>query len=391
MKITIVQGAFLPVPPLLGGAVEKIHQALGKEFTRRGCSVTHVSRRYPGLPNRETADGVEHRRVAGFDSPRSLAVLKLLDLFYSLRVLRVLPKADIIVTNTFWLPILLRTRKHGAVYVNVNRYPKGQMRFYRHAARLQAVSQVVADAITAQTPAVREKVRVIANPLPDSWCDPAPDLSQPRRREILYVGRIHPEKGIALLLDAFARVAHDALQGWRLVIVGPAEAKMGGGGADYLARLKQQAAPVKECVDWIGPVFDNSELKSYYDRASFFAYPSLAAQGESFGLSTLEAMARGCIPAVSDLACFRDYLTPGHNGFVFNHEASDPVGALAERLSECVRFEDGLLPIRRNGLVTAQRFTPVKIADQFLEDFRHICASKQIGNTSVLNYPQETL
>ncbi len=376
MKVTIVQGAFLPVPPLLGGAVEKIHQALGKEFARRGCSVTHISRRYPGLPNQETAEGVEHRRVAGFDSPRSLAVLKLLDLVYSLRVLRVLPKADIIVTNTFWLPMLLRAPKYGAVYVNVNRYPRRQMRFYRHAARLQAVSQVVADAITAQTPTVRDKVRVIANPLPENWCDPVPDLAQPRRREILYVGRVHPEKGVGLLLDAFARVAHGALKGWRLVIVGPAEAKMGGGGADYLTRLQKQAAPIQECVDWIGPVFDNSELKCYYDRASFFAYPSLAAQGESFGLSPLEAMARGCIPIVSDLACFRNYLQPGHNGFVFNHISTNSADALAECLSESIRLEGELIAMRQQGLETAQRFTPAKVAEQFLEDFHIICGNK---------------
>jgi hypothetical protein len=36
MRITIVQGAFLPVPPVLGGAVEKIWFALGKEFASRG-------------------------------------------------------------------------------------------------------------------------------------------------------------------------------------------------------------------------------------------------------------------------------------------------------------------------------------------------------------------
>ena len=35
MKITIVQGAFLPVPPLMGGAVENIWFALGQDFARR--------------------------------------------------------------------------------------------------------------------------------------------------------------------------------------------------------------------------------------------------------------------------------------------------------------------------------------------------------------------
>ncbi len=78
MKITIVQGAFLPVPLLLGGAVEKIWLALGQEFARRGHEVTHVSRAYPGLPARET----DRRALSivvcgGFEAPGSMLKLKI--------------------------------------------------------------------------------------------------------------------------------------------------------------------------------------------------------------------------------------------------------------------------------------------------------------------------
>src|SRR5947207_3269820 len=119
MRITIVQGAFLPVPPLMGGAVEKVWFALGKEFARRGHEVCHVSRRYPSLPHREVVEGVRHIRVPGFSTRRSLVTLKLLDLCYSLRVLPALPAADILVTNTFWLPMLARRRKQGRLYIHV--------------------------------------------------------------------------------------------------------------------------------------------------------------------------------------------------------------------------------------------------------------------------------
>src|ERR1700682_1485931 len=99
-----------------------------------------VSRNMPGLPGEETSEGVKHLRVSGFDTPRALVWLKFLDLIYSLRTMSILPEADIIVTNTFWLPILLRNSKRGRVYVQVARYPKGQMRFYGKAARLQPPS-----------------------------------------------------------------------------------------------------------------------------------------------------------------------------------------------------------------------------------------------------------
>src|ERR1700733_5122827 len=101
MRITIVQGAFLPIPPVSGGAVEKIWFALGKEFARRGHQVTHVSRRHETLAWEECIEGVHHIRVAGFDTPSSLARLKWRDLLYTRKAVKALPEADILVTNTF--------------------------------------------------------------------------------------------------------------------------------------------------------------------------------------------------------------------------------------------------------------------------------------------------
>src|SRR5438105_4136531 len=190
MKITIVLGAFLPVPPVMGGAVEKVWFALAQEFARRGHEVVLVSRALPELPRSETRAGVKHLRVCGFDTPHSLLWLKFLDLIYSIRTLRVLsasspigrirpvadrtdsscgePATDIIVTNTFWLPILLRNSRHGRVYVHVARYPKGQIRFYGKAARLQTPSRAVARAVAAEAPKLTQKITVIPYAAPGS-------------------------------------------------------------------------------------------------------------------------------------------------------------------------------------------------------------------------------
>jgi hypothetical protein len=139
VRITIVQGAFLPVPPLLGGAVEKVWFNLGKEFARHGHQVVHVSRAFKDLPRREAIEGVRHERVSGFASPATFASRTLFDLWYGLRVMPILPPADILVTNTFWLPALERRKSRGKLYVHVARYPKGQMKLYRRGI-LQTVS-----------------------------------------------------------------------------------------------------------------------------------------------------------------------------------------------------------------------------------------------------------
>ena len=138
MRITILQGAFLPVPPLRGGAIEKAWFRLGKAFAREGHEVTHVSRLCDGLPLDETIEGVSHVRVSGFEATASSLLLKWRDFRYVLRARRALPQADVLVTNAFWAPLLVRDSSRGALYVHVGRYPKGQMKLYGRAKRLQA-------------------------------------------------------------------------------------------------------------------------------------------------------------------------------------------------------------------------------------------------------------
>ena len=71
MKITILQGPFLPVPPLQGGACEKLWYQLGREFARLGHEVVSVSRRFPSLSDDETVDGVRYLRVRGYSASGS--------------------------------------------------------------------------------------------------------------------------------------------------------------------------------------------------------------------------------------------------------------------------------------------------------------------------------
>jgi glycosyltransferase involved in cell wall biosynthesis len=368
MKITIVNGAFLPVPPIMGGAIEKMSLALAGEFARRGHEVTSISRAVPQLPREEVCDGVKFFRVPGFDTPSWIVWLKFLDLIYSIRLLRVLPVADIIVTHTFWLPILLRNEKYGKVYVHVGRYPKGQLRLYRRAARFQAMTHALARAIAREVPDCESKISIIPNPAPEIITPgPAPPL-EARARTILFVGRVHPEKGIHLLIDAWAgKLA--ALEDWKLVIVGPAETKFGGGGERYLADLRKRAAGA--AISFRGPIFDPLTLENEFRSARLFVYPSLAERGETFGLATVEAMAHGCPVVVSDLGCFHDFVRDGETGFIFNHRAPDPASVLREKMVSAIANPMLLARVAEAGYrqVTAE-YSLSRVADRFLDDFQ---------------------
>ena len=363
MKITILQGAFLPVPPILGGAVEKRWFRLGKEFAAMGHEVLHLSRQHESLPGQERIDGVQHRRVRGFQQPRSLLWLKTLDLLYSSRACRqVPPDSDVVVTNTFASPLLLSGDLKKRAFVDVARMPRGQCRLYDQAGRLRANSTPVAQAILAEiSHTSKHCISLIPNPLP---FDPPKrvNLSEKQNR-VLYCGRIHPEKGLELLVHAARLLPVD----WSIDIVGPWEVSQGGGGQAYLESLKEiaRASP----VTFHDPVFNSDKLADYYHKAAIFAYPSIDQRGETFGLAPLEAMAWGCAPVVSDLACFRDYITHHANGLVFDHRPADAAQRLGETLLELCQNHRLRHSLATQASRVGESHHPRSIAEAFLADF----------------------
>ncbi|MEY2600811.1 MAG: hypothetical protein QOJ36_130 [Verrucomicrobiota bacterium] len=369
MKITIVLGAFFPVPPTMGGGVEKVWFTLAPEFAGRGHDVLMVSRKLPGLPREETINGVKHLRVDGFDAPRLLVWLKFLDLIYSLRTMSILPRSDIIVTNTFWLPILLRGSRRGKVYAHAGRYPKGQMRFYGSAARLQAPSHPIARAIVTEAPRLAHKVAVIPYPVTRSTITGSPPVISGRDKIILFVGRVHPEKGVHVLVDAFVSGARAAFADWKLMIVGPTQTKLGGGGEAYSTSLQRAAEKAEGRISFAGPIFDATELPSAFRNARLFIYPSLAERGESFGLAPLEAMAHGCAVLVSNLDCFRDFIRDGETGFIFDHRAHPIAETLRDKIDNIISDETLLVRAAAAGYEKSVEYSPERVAEQFLKDF----------------------
>lgn len=373
MKITIVTGAFLPVPTLLGGAVEKMWLALAKEFVRAGHRVTMISRRFPGLEEEEEVDRIRHVRVGGYSSPRNIFILKLLDLFHTISVLPRLPDADILISNTFWLPVLAQTLRRGRLLIDVQRMPKGQLRLYGGNSILRANSRAVHDAILAEIPEAADRIITIPNPLP---FDPPQEIDlKAKESVILYAGRIHPEKGLDLLMESVRLMP----AGWRLEVVGPHQISAGGGGEEYLASLKCKAEGLP--VIFRGPLHEMSQLSERYRRATIFVYPSIAEGGETFGLAVLEAMSWGCVPIVSDLDCFRDFVAHGTNGMVFDHRGKDASSRLAELISQIAGSPVLLQELALKALDVRRTHSPRHVSGLFLDAFGQMVGLHQ-GNSS---------
>ena len=375
MRISIVLGPFLPVPPVLGGAVEKVHLLLAEAYVAAGHDVTIMSRQYADLPLHEVVNGVHHIRVRSRDRVRSDLRNFAADLLYSFRVARRLPPSDITVTNSLLLPLVLRRTTAARIYVHVARYPKHQMFLYSRADRLQSISHAVARAIVRQTPGLAGKVVTIGYPVPTAYFQAAKFGA--RRETILFVGRIAREKGVHLLLKAMRLLSgakNAAVLGrWKVMIVGPHEAACGGDGPEYLCELRKLAEPLGASCEFVGPVFDQDKLIAMYRASSIFIYPSLAERGEAFGLAPLEAMAAGCAVIVSSLSCFDDFVDDGQNAVKFEHTGPRPETELAEKLARLISDRAERERLASNGALTAGNFRVPAIAARMLADFTLLC------------------
>jgi len=376
MRITVVNGFFLPVPPVAGGATEKSWFRLAAEFAARGHEVVSISRRWPGCADEETAGGLRHLRLPGADHHRSLRRNLLRDLRWSLRVYRRLPPADIVVCNAVTLPVWLGRLKPaaGRVVVMCGRMPKGQYRRYTALARVLAPSGTVRDRILRENPALGDRIRVTGYPIDWSLFHAAARTAAPAVA-LGYVGRLHEEKGLLLLVEALRRLqAVPGLPPWQFTLGGPADVAAGGSGPAFRARLLQLLAAGLPPDRWrmVDPEFNEPALAARYRALDVFCYPSLAAQGETFGVAVAEAMAAGAVPVVSGLDCFREFVRDEQNGLQFAHEDPDAAGRLAGALARLVR--DAAL---RSRLAAAaredvRRYDYPAFAERLLEDFAEL-------------------
>lgn len=125
----------------------------------------------------------------------------------------------------------------------------------------------------------RQPVAVI----PHGFDVPAPRLMRratPRR--VLYLGRIHPIKGIGELVRAWSLVGADR-EGWELHIVGPGEPRQVADIRSVIAQAGAGGVFVRDAA------YGADKNREYCD-ASVFALPS---KSENFGMTVAEALGHG--------------------------------------------------------------------------------------------------
>lgn len=106
-------------------------------------------------------------------------------------------------------------------------------------------------------------------------------------RTLLFLGRIHPVKGVDVLLRAWAGIM-DRFPDWQLLVMGT-DAGYGDQGR-YLERMKALAAVLKlKRMEFGEPLYGEAKLSAYRE-ADLFVLPT---HSENFGITVAEALAAG--------------------------------------------------------------------------------------------------
>ena len=138
-------------------------------------------------------------------------------------------------------------------------------------------------------------------------------------RKLLYLARIHPVKGLDLLLNAWATLASE-FPSWELLVAGPLDSKY--------ARLIQEYARGFPRVTFLDNVA-GAEKERLLNSADLYVLPS---KSENFGQSVAEALSYGVPAVVCEGAPWRGLIDNGA-GWWIPQTSQDVLTKLGEAMS----------------------------------------------------------
>jgi phosphatidyl-myo-inositol alpha-mannosyltransferase len=190
--------------------------------------------------------------------------------------------------------------------------------------------------------------------------EPLPELVDPERPLVLFVGRLEPRKGLAILIRGFLRLRATVPRA-RLCVVGAGPER---------ERCQDMVPPsIRPDVLFVGRV-GHEALPRYHASADVFASP--ATGGESFGIVLLEAMAAGLPIVASDIPGYRTVMKDGRQGRLVR--PNDGV-ALSEALESLLANDRLRSAMAAEGRDTAERYAWPVVAGRIDELYREVRAA----------------
>ena len=184
-------------------------------------------------------------------------------------------------------------------------------------------------------------VRIIPNGVEVEKFAAAAPADLPEGRRILFVNRLEPRKGFAVMVQAFALVAAthpDAL----LVVAGDGPER---------SAIRKVPRSVRDRIDLLGNV-PHDLLPPYHAACEVFCAP--ATGRESFGIVLVEAMSAGLPIVATDIPGYREVVRDGEDGLLV--PAKDP-GSTARALRHLLDDGADAKRFSKAGVRRAARFS----------------------------------
>jgi glycosyltransferase involved in cell wall biosynthesis len=325
------------------------------------------------------------------DRPFYASVLHPVD--YWLRVARDIRREGIEVVHVFnysqALPIL-RRRTRAKLVLHMHCEWLSQLgermieRRLRHADLVVGCSDYITDKVRKRFPQHADRCRTIYNGVEIDSRHGSAERNGPL--QLLNVGRVSPEKGLHVLVDALERVI-GAEPDVRLTILGeespvPYEfaVKISRDplvrdlarfyGSSYLEHLRAQMSPaVAERVTFVDRI-PHAETRRYYDAADVFVFPSIF---EAFPIPPIEAMAAG-VPVIASKA-----------GGVVESVVHERTGLLVER-EDSAALAEAILLLARDGVLRRSFGEAGRVRVGELFSWPKITADVESAFVSLLDY-----
>lgn len=351
MKIAFVAQPFDVLPPVRGGSIAIYIDEVARRLAPFH-EITVYSARAADQAAQEECQGIRHVRLDVERDRRRVATVERIeravgritgtrpDLFYphyyfssryfagyAAAVAEALAESDaeLVAVPNFaqFLPTLKRRnpRKRFVLIMQCDwliELPERQVRAWTAPADgISGCSDYIIDGVAARFPELADRCRTVYNASdPEAFGvvpvdDPRVDALRAKLgigddRVVLFTGRVCPEKGVDVLLEAFRRVADAAPDAVLLVVGGlsrqppsprwvfgrdPAFARFEEHRGDYGEYLESLRRGCEDRIRLLGSV-PHTELPPYYAMSQVFVHP--AVWNEPFGMILTEAMLAEC-------------------------------------------------------------------------------------------------
>ncbi len=203
--------------------------------------------------------------------------------------------------------------KNGTSNGAVARAREIEQQVFRSSERVVVTTVEMANSIQERDPEARNKTFVIPNYVETDRF--APDSRQSKDFDVIFVGRLSPQKNVAALLEALSDLEVKSL------IIGSGELR---------DELQSQYGDASGKIKWEGNI-PNSELPSVMNRSRIFILPS---HYEGHPKTLIEAMSCGMPVIGADSAGIRKIIDHGVNGLLCGTDSESIRTSIQELLDK---------------------------------------------------------